>query len=115
MKVLILDDEKFDLFVAKKLVSLEFEAEGFTVPQEALDWARTNTFDVVLIDYYLTTTLLAHHVLEQLRAVVTHPFKAFVLTNYVDGEQIAELKTAGFDAVLHKPFTLENFKLQLGL
>ena len=115
MKVLILDDEKFDLFVVKKLVGLEFEAEGFTVPQEALDWARANTFDVVIIDYYLTTTVQAHHVLQQLHTFVTHPFRAFVLTNYVDSQQVTELKAARFDAVIHKPFTLEYFKVQLGL
>lgn len=110
MKVLIIDDESFDLFVAKKLLGLEFDAHGFTTSEEALAWAKDNDFDVVIIDYYLTTTLTADMVLKQLQALKPGMYKAYVLTNYVDQPQTEQLKSAGFDDVLMKPITLERFK-----
>jgi DNA-binding response OmpR family regulator len=53
LKILIVDDEELDLFINKKLLSLEFETEGFTTLKDAVNWARQNDFDVALIDYYL--------------------------------------------------------------
>jgi CheY-like chemotaxis protein len=113
VKILVVDDEQLDLFVTKKLLGLEFEAEGFTSVEEALRWARDNHFDVVLIDYYLTPTILAHHVLKDLRAIKGDAFKAFVLSNYVDDQQARELRGAGFADIIYKPITLEKFREQV--
>lgn len=110
MKILIIDDEPLDLFVAKRLLSLEFEVEGFTTLDEALAWARENSFDVALIDYYITPTVLAHDALKALRQINGDGFKAFTLSNYVDQQQVNALRTSGFNDVIFKPLTLENFK-----
>lgn len=110
MKILIIDDESLDLFVAKRLLSLEFEVEGFTTLEEALAWANTNSFDVALIDYYITPTVLAHDALKALQTLKGNTFKAFTLSNYVDSQQVSQLKEAGFDDVIFKPLTLESFK-----
>jgi CheY-like chemotaxis protein len=113
VKVLLIDDETLDVFVAKKLLGLEFEVEGFTSPEEALTWAKANTFDVVLIDYYLGTNLYAHNILQELIAFKGRSFKAFVLSNYVDEKQSRELLDAGFNDIIEKPFSLEKFKVYL--
>jgi DNA-binding NarL/FixJ family response regulator len=110
VKILIIDDESLDLFIARKLLALEFEVEGFTALSEILSWAKTNTFDVVLIDYYLGPGLFAHHVLKELLALHGPPFRAFVLSNHVDETQTRELKEAGFADIIYKPLTLEKFK-----
>ena len=54
-------DEELDLFINKKLLSLEFETEGFTSLKDAVNWARQNDFDVALIDYYLGPGIFANH------------------------------------------------------
>lgn len=113
VKILVVDDEQLDLFVTKKLLGLEFEAEGFTSVEEALRWAKDNHFDVVLIDYYLTPTVLAHHVLKDLQAIKGETFKAFVLSNYVDDQQARDLRSAGFADIIYKPITLEKFRAQV--
>ena len=113
MKILIIDDESLDLFVAKRLLSLEFEVEGFTTLEEALTWASTNSFDVALIDYYITPTVLAHDALKALRTLRGNTFKAFTLSNYVDSQQVSQLKEAGFDDVIFKPLTERLFVLLL--
>lgn len=109
MKILIVDDESLDLFIAKKLLGLSYEVEGFTTQQEAVLWAKSNVFDVVLIDYYLGPGLFAYHVLKELQNVKGDSFKAFVLSNHVDDSQTQELKAAGFHDIIIKPLTLEKF------
>ncbi|MBA4053746.1 MAG: hypothetical protein C0490_03455 [Marivirga sp.] len=113
MKILIVDDEELDLFINKKLLSLEFETEGFTSVKDTLTWAEGNEFDVAIIDYYLGPGIFATHMLKQLIAVKGPTFKSFVVSNYVDGKQVKELKEAGFTDIIYKPLTLEIFKTKL--
>jgi DNA-binding NtrC family response regulator len=110
VKVLIVDDEQLDLFITKKLLTLQYEVEGFTNLADTVNWAKQNTFDVVLIDYYLGDGLHAQDVLRELITLKGKSFQAFVLSNYVDGNQVKALKEAGFTEVIFKPFTLEKFK-----
>ena len=113
MKILIVDDEELDLFINKKLLSLEFEAEGFTSVKDTLMWAEQNVFDVAIIDYYLGPGIFATHLLKQLVAIKGPTFKSFVVSNYVDGKQVQELREAGFTDIIYKPLTLEMFKMKL--
>ena len=115
MKILIVDDEQLDLFISKKLLSLEFQVEGFTSLPESVAWAKSNSFDVLLSDYYLGTGLHAQHVLKELLAVKGKTFKSFVLSNHIDEKQALDLKEAGFDGIIEKPLSLDKFKSVLGL
>lgn len=110
MKILVIDDEQLDLFITKKLLSLEFEVEGFTTIEAATAWASNNDFDVVLIDYYLAPGVHAHDALKKLLLVKGKVFKSYVLSNYVDTKQVQELKEAGFTDIIYKPITMEKFK-----
>lgn len=116
MKILIVDDELLDLFIAKTLLQTEFEVEGFTTIKECVAWATVNEFDAVLIDYYLDTDTLATHVLTALQNVRSAPIKnAFVLSNFVDSSQIKELRKAGFEDVINKPISLDVVRAKLGV
>ncbi len=115
MNVLVVDDEELDLFIVQKLLSLEFQTTGFNSQTEALAWARQNDFDVAVIDYYLGPGILAGDLLKELIAIKGASFKAFVVTNYVDEKQTADLLKAGFTDVITKPLTLEVFRKKLGL
>ncbi len=113
VKILIVDDEELDLFINQKLLALEFDTEAFTSVKEAISWAKENNFDVAVIDYYLEPGVFAGNLLKELIAIKGPAFKAFVVSNYVDGKQILELKDAGFTDILYKPLTLESFKAKL--
>lgn len=107
---MILDDEELDLFINKKLLALEFDVEGFTSVKEATNWAQQNDFDVAVIDYYLAPGVYANHFLKELKSIKGNRFKSFVVSNYIDDKQSAELKQAGFTDIIYKPLTLEGFK-----
>ncbi len=115
MKILIIDDEQLDLFISKKLLSLEFQVEGFTNVPELVQWVKNNSFDVLLSDYYLGTGLHAQHVLKEVLALKGNTFKAFVLSNHIDESQAVQLREAGFHGIIEKPLSLEKFKTVVGL
>ena len=110
MKILIVDDEQLDLFITKKLLGLEFEVEGFTSVSAASNWAASNSFDFLVIDYYLSDGLLAQDALNAIRGVAKSPVKAFVLSNHIDDHQAIALKEAGFLSIIDKPVTMEKFR-----
>jgi CheY-like chemotaxis protein len=112
VKILLVDDEPLDLFIARKQLSLEFDVTAFTTSTESLQWAKENTFDVALIDYYLGPDLGS----QLLKSIVNEKgktFKAFLLTNFVDPQQVLALKAEGFDDVIFKPLSIEKLKAQL--
>jgi len=116
VKILVVDDEELDLFITSKMLSLEYEIQGFTSLKETVEWVRDNDFDVVLIDYYLGPGIYATEMLKQIMPICKKPVRPFVLSNYVDDKQILELKNAGFEDVIYKPVTLDSFrrKVELG-
>jgi len=109
VKILILDDENLDMFLAKKQLERNYEVAGFTTHTDALAWAKQNDFDVALIDYYLGSYLTGPQVLQELIKIKGQSFKAFLLTNYIDNDQVDTLKAQGFHNVIFKPLTYENF------
>jgi CheY-like chemotaxis protein len=112
VKILLVDDEPLDLFIARKQLSLEFDVTAFTTSIESLQWAKENSFDVALIDYYLGPDLGS----QLLKSIVNEKgktFKAFLLTNFVDPQQVLALKAEGFDDVIFKPLSIEKLKAQL--
>ncbi len=109
MKILIVDDEQLDLFITKKLLGLQYECEGFTSLPEAVSWATSNSFDILVSDYYLGNGIHAHDVLKQIAAVKPSEFKAFVLSNHIDEQQASDLRKNGFHGIIEKPITVEKF------
>ena len=112
MKILLVDDEPLDLFIARKQLSMEFDVTAFTTSEETLQWARQNDFDVALIDYYLGPDL-GSQLLKSIVSEKGKTFKAFLLTNFVDPQQVLSLKAEGFDDVIFKPLNTEKLKAHL--
>lgn len=112
VKILLVDDEPLDLFIAKKQLSLEFDVTAFSTSAEAVTWAKSNEFDIALIDYYLGPDL-GSEVLKELVAAKGKIFKAFLLTNFVDPQQVLALKAEGFDDVIFKPLNPDKLKSHL--
>jgi CheY-like chemotaxis protein len=113
VKILLVDDEPLDLFIAKKQLSLEFDVTAFTTSAESLEWAKENEFDVALIDYYLGPDLGSQLLKNILAEKKVKTFKAFLLTNFVDPQQVLALKAEGFDQVIFKPLNPEKLKAHL--
>jgi DNA-binding NtrC family response regulator len=110
MKIIVIDDEMIDLFVSKRILGVEFQVEGFNKLSDAINWAKDNSFDVLLSDYYLGNGVSAQDVLKALIDIRGKTFKSFVITNYIDDKKKSEIKQAGFDGTIDKPLELAKFK-----
>lgn len=110
MQILLVDDSPLELFLSLKILQLEFKTEGFKTLAEAIGWAKANTFDVLISDYYIDDRVSAEDVLKAFIDLKGKTFKSFVLTNYIDSSKVTELKNVGFDGILSKPLTLEKIK-----
>lgn len=115
MRILVIDDEPFELFISLKMLRMEYQAEGFNTLTDALEWAKSNSFEILISDYYLKDHQSAYDVLKAFRELKLKSFKSLVITNFVDNDKITELKSAGFDGVIEKPISLEKFKEVLRL
>lgn len=113
MKILIVDDEQLDLFITKRLLGLQYECEGFTSLAEAVTWASSNPFDILVSDYYLGNGIHAQDVLKQISAVKPTGFRSFVLSNHIDEQQASDLRKSGFAGIIEKPVTVEKFNAML--
>jgi response regulator RpfG family c-di-GMP phosphodiesterase len=115
MQILIVDDEPLELFLSKRFLGMEYKTEGFNTLTDALQWAKSNPFDILVSDYYLGGNTHANDVLKALEEVKGKTFKSFVLTNHIDDDKKTALIAAGFNGVIEKPLSLENFKRLAGL
>jgi DNA-binding NtrC family response regulator len=106
----MVDDEPIELFLSKRFLEKEFQVEGFNSIPDAMQWAKSHSFEILISDYYLGGGLHAHDLLNDLIKLKGKVFRAFVITNFIDASKTAELKKAGFDGILEKPISLENFK-----
>jgi DNA-binding NtrC family response regulator len=114
MQILVVDDDSLELFLTLKILRMEYPAEGFKTLLEAQAWANSNSFDVLLSDYYISNQVQAEDVLQALSQIKGNTFKSFVLSNHIDDANTATLQAAGFNGVIEKPLTLEKFKSALG-
>ena len=110
MKILLIDDDQLELFIALKLLRMEHQAEGFKTLPDALQWAQANEFDLLISDNYISSTVRAEDVLKAITEVKPKSYKAVVLTNFMDEPTLNRVKAAGFDGVIEKPLTLDKLK-----
>jgi CheY-like chemotaxis protein len=110
MKILLVDDDSLEIFLALKILRMEHQAEAFKTLPEAVEWAKVNDFDVLLSDNYISNNVQAADVLKALVAVKGKTFKAVVLTNHADDQTKAMVLGAGFDGIMDKPLSLDKLK-----
>lgn len=114
MKILLVDDDSLEIFLSLKILRMEFQAEGFKTLPEALTWARSNEFDLLVSDNYITNNVQAADVLKALIEVKGKTFKSVVLTNHADDQMKAAILAAGFDGIIDKPLSLDKLKEAIG-
>ena len=108
--ILVLEDNPDTRTLIGRRLSTYYEVEVVGTPEEALELARQNRYDLLLLDINLGTSMDGLDVLEVMRTLPLHgETPAIAVTAYAmpgDRERFLE---AGFDGYLSKPFT----KMQL--
>ncbi|HLZ15472.1 MAG TPA: response regulator, partial [Cyclobacteriaceae bacterium] len=105
--VLIVDDNKVNLLVAKKMIQ-KFGAEVTTVESgpDAISLAKSNCYDMVLMDVQMPEMNGCEAALELRKLGFTKPIIALSANAYP--EDIQNSLDAGMNDHLHKPYTEEQ-------
>lgn len=108
MHVLIIEDQKTDRYILKKILSPFFQVTTLSSAKEAVTFAIDNTFDIVLINVMLNTDMDCIELLHDLQFSQAK-FIPYAITCHIDEEREERLIDAGFKEVIRKPFDLELF------
>ncbi|MDH4163672.1 MAG: response regulator [Nitrospirota bacterium] len=112
--VLVVDDDRRMVKTIRDVLRLNGYAtlEAFT-GTEAVEMARTNRLDCILMDVRMPATD-GISALQMIRAEVPY-LPVLMMSAYTTEEQVAEIRKQGADAVLSKPFDLEMVLSYLAL
>jgi PAS domain S-box-containing protein len=114
-KVLVMDDEKMVLDVAKRMImalghDVEYAAEGESAIEKYRQaFASENPFDIVILDLTIKGGMGGEETLKNLLAMDPN-VKAVVASGYSDNSVLSNFQMQGFSAVLHKPFGLDALR-----
>jgi CheY-like chemotaxis protein len=109
MHILIVEDQKLDRFISKKLLSPFFEVTTLSSATEAVSFALSNQFDIALINVMLNRDLDSIELLQDLQFIHAEKFIPYAITCHIDATREDLLLKAGFRKVIRKPFDLEFF------
>lgn len=109
IKILIVDDRKEDLHLIKLYLSSQknIHVKQFVLPEEAFNWAKSNPFDVAIVDYSMPG-LSGPQLIKDLKNL--RPESIYLLmTAYADLEKTIEAIRQGAFDFLIKPIEREIF------
>jgi len=114
MKILVLyvEDNHINRIIVKKLLDHRYEVHAVETPQEAIQLATKNNYDVALIDLNLNhPDVDGFGVLQELRKQPNLGDTIFIAhTNYFGEDWKKKCLDAGFDYYFPKPFKLDVFE-----
>ncbi len=117
LNVLVLDDDVISRMVLAELTrSLDHQAEEAEEPDHAIDLAVSGRFDVMLVDLSMPQ-VDGFEILRRLRAreaaLGLTPLPVIAVTGYVQPEDHARTRAAGFAGHLDKPVQLATLQHML--
>ena len=109
MRILAVDPDRVDRLILKRTLSRNHMITTLSSADEALQFASTQQFDVLIVNKNLVNDYDCIFLLKRLRRDVRHPFVALATTALSDDSRDGLLLKAGFEAVIVKPVKYEAF------
>lgn len=111
MKILYFEDDAINRLIVAQSVKGHYEIDAAETPQEGLELAEKNTYDVFLIDINLNNPEMdGIDVLNKLREMPHQKDSFFIAhTNYFGEDWKKRCLESGFDYYFPKPFMLKMF------
>lgn len=105
-KILVVDDEKQQLEIAEKLLNkLGYSVVTAGSGEEAVEFLRDNSVDLLLLDMLMEPGINGRETYEQ--ALQLHPGqKAVIVSGYSESEDVKKAKRMGNARFLMKPYTI---------
>jgi two-component system, cell cycle sensor histidine kinase and response regulator CckA len=105
-KILVVDDEVSQREISCRMLEvLGYRPHAVASGEEAVDYLRTNTVDLVLLDMIMDPGLNGRETYE--RIVKLHPGqKAIIISGFAETDEVLEAQRLGAGQFLKKPVTL---------
>ena len=113
MKVLVVENDRTDLFILKKTLEIKYDLVLFESTQKALEYAAANYFDIALINAHLTKYWDGVSFLTELKNCSQCSFTSIALLTEMSTNTLRLIKEAGFDIALLLPLSEQNFEISL--
>ena len=112
-KILIVDDmENQREIVSILLEKLGYEAYSVTSGEEAIEYLKSNTVDLVMLDMIMDPGINGRETYE--RVIKIHPDqKAIIMSGFAETEEVEIVQKLGAHQFLKKPLTLQKIGLAL--
>ncbi len=110
LKILILEDEEDvqDLLIDLCKI-LGYDAVVTSTGEEAIEKVKEEKFDIAILDLTIKGGMGGEECIKEIRKIDSN-IKAIVYTGYSDSPVIKEYKKYGFNAILKKPFSLNELR-----
>ena len=114
-RVLVVEHLKTDRYIISQELAQGYAVTALASADEAIAFARTQAFDIALIDVMLRNDLDSIPLLATLQQIRKNAFLPLAMSSYVDDGRRARLFQAGFVAVFDKPFDIDQFEKVIGI
>jgi response regulator RpfG family c-di-GMP phosphodiesterase len=112
LRLMIVDDEPINVMLLEEIAKdMGHNPISFYVPKEALEWAKINTVDLILVDFNMPV-MNGLDLLKEIR--VSHPeIMSIMITANADNALKLEALELGVNDFLTKPISTAEFELRL--
>ncbi|MCL4431302.1 MAG: response regulator [Epsilonproteobacteria bacterium] len=112
LRLMIVDDEPINVMLLEEIAKdMGHNPISFYTPREALEWAKTNRVDLILVDFNMPV-MNGLDLLKKIR--VSHPeIMSIMITANVDNALKLEALELGVNDFLTKPISTAEFELRL--
>jgi CheY-like chemotaxis protein len=108
--VLVVDDHRESRLIAEKVLGPDYQVVTASSGREGLDYAASHPVDIVLLDIQMPGLLNGVDVLRELRGLPDFEAPVVAFTAYVMPQHRELYAREGFDALIKKPYTLDDLR-----
>ena len=114
-KVLVVDDQKSQREIARRLLSrLGFQVDTVESGEQAVEYVREKPVDLVMLDMIMDPGINGCETYQQLTRV-RPGLKAILISGYSENEQIEQARKLGISQFIKKPYSLKDLSQALSL
>lgn len=109
--ILVVDDVELQRIIATEILSeLEYKVVAVSSGEEAVDYVKNNSVDIVLLDMIMDPGIDGIETFKRINKI-NPSLKAIVASGYSETERIEEIKQLGINQNIKKPYSLEKIGL----
>ncbi len=111
--ILVVDDEENQLEICHKMLDiLCYQAKTVSSGEEAVEYLKENTVDLIILDMIMDRGINGRETYERIIRIHPHQ-KAIIVSGFAETEEVKEAQKLGAGQYVKKPVTLERIGLAI--